>query len=239
MTKKKNIASKLVLVLFVLTLISCCLLGSTFAMYVSGGSASASIGIAKWDVSIAAENSTDVAFEKLSPSDDVFVDGRTRIKSTEVLKVATITNKGDVDAEVTITLGDLAYTFKNGENVSADGMSYSDGGVTGTPSKTQLDGLFTITLYSNTTGTFDAGQDTAFKSGSKFTVAAEDGELYIYAQLTWTSDDDNGANNSNGEAEGILADQLDTWVGVNVATVGATLSFSAVQGSELPTTQGN
>ena len=29
MTQKKNIASKLVLVLFVLTLLSCCLLGST------------------------------------------------------------------------------------------------------------------------------------------------------------------------------------------------------------------
>ena len=50
MTKKKNIASKLVLVLFVLTLISCCLLGSTFARYVSSGSGQASVGIAKWDV---------------------------------------------------------------------------------------------------------------------------------------------------------------------------------------------
>ena len=234
MTKKKNIASKLVLVLFVLTLISCCLLGSTFARYVSGGSGSASISIAKWDVSIETENSTALAFGKLSPNDDAFVDGETRSKSTAVLPVATIINDGDVDAKVTITLGDLAYTFINGENVSADGMSYSGGGVTGTPSKTQLDGLFTITLYSNTTGTFDAEQDTDFESGHEFTVDAEDGELYIYAQLTWTSDDDNGADNSNGEAEGILADQLDTWVGVNVATVGATLSYTAVQGSELP-----
>ena len=50
MTQKKNIASKLVLVLFVLTLLSCCLLGSTFARYVSGGTGSASVGIAKWDV---------------------------------------------------------------------------------------------------------------------------------------------------------------------------------------------
>lgn len=234
MTKKKNIASKLVLVLFVLTLISCCLLGSTFARYVSSGSGSASVGIAKWDVSIAAENSTAVDFGKLSPSDKVFVDGGTRIKSTEVLKVATITNKGDVDAKVTITLGNLAYTFNNGENVSETGMSYSGGGVIGTPSKTQLDGLFKITLYSNTTGTFNVVQDTAFTSGAEFTVAAKGGMLYIYAQLTWTSDDDNGADNSNGEAEGILADQLDTWVGVNVATVGATLSYTAVQGSEQP-----
>lgn len=234
MTKKKNIASKLVLVLFVLTLISCCLLGSTFARYVSGGTGSATVGIAKWNVDIAAENSTAVAFGQLSPSDDAFVDGGTRIKSTEVLKVATITNEGDVDAKVTITLGNLAYTFNNGANVSETGMSYSGGGVSGTPSKTQLDGLFKITLYSNTTGTFNVGQDTAFTSGSEFTVAAKNGMLYIYAQLTWTSDDDNGADNSNGEAEGILADRLDTWVGVNVATVGATLSYTAVQASELP-----
>ena len=238
MTKKKNIASKLVLVLFVLTLISCCLLGSTFARYVSGGTGSASVGIAKWDVSIAAENSTDVAFGKLSPSDDEFVDGKIRTKSTGVLKVATITNSGDVDAKVTITLGDLAYTFNNNANVSEAGMSYSGGGVTGTPSKAQLDGLFTITLYSNTTGTFDADKDTAFTPGAEFTVAAKTGEtansLYIYAQLTWTSDDDNGAANNSGAAEEILADQLDTWVGVNVATVGATLSYTAVQGSEQP-----
>ena len=234
MTKKKNIASKLVLVLFVLTLISCCLLGSTFARYVSGGSGSASISIAKWDVSIETENSTALAFGKLSPNDDAFVDGETRSKSTAVLPVATIINDGDVDAKVTITLGDLAYTFNNGENVSADGMSYSGGGVTGTPSKTQLDGLFTITLFSNTDGSFDAATDTAFTPGAEFTVSKNGGSLYIYARLTWTSDDDNNADSGNATAEAIFADQLDTWVGENVATVGATLSYTAVQGSELP-----
>ena len=66
MTKKKNIASKLVLVLFVLTLISCCLLGSTFARYVSGGTGSASVGIAKWEIDITGggtSGATEIEFD--------------------------------------------------------------------------------------------------------------------------------------------------------------------------------
>ena len=73
MTKKKNIASKLVLVLFVLTLISCCLLGSTFARYVSSGTGSASIGIAKWDVT-GLPDSASISVTKISPKKEAATD---------------------------------------------------------------------------------------------------------------------------------------------------------------------
>lgn len=52
MTNKKSIVSKLLLGLVLLTLISCCFLGSTFARYTSGGSGSASTGIANWSIDI-------------------------------------------------------------------------------------------------------------------------------------------------------------------------------------------
>ena len=50
MVKKKRIVSKLILALVVLTAISCCFLGSTFARYTSGGSGASSVDVAKWDV---------------------------------------------------------------------------------------------------------------------------------------------------------------------------------------------
>lgn len=90
MTKKKNIASKLVLVLFVLTLISCCLLGSTFARYVSSGTGSASIDIAKWDIDITGGGtggSTTVTFGDLSPSMAEFSNSSTRSNETGMVQV--------------------------------------------------------------------------------------------------------------------------------------------------------
>ena len=110
MTKKKNIASKLVLVLFVLTLISCCLLGSTFAKYVSGGTGSASVGIAKWDVS-GLSDSMDISVTKISPDDAEKGTHNGEDPRTHMAKpaeaIATITNKSDVEADVTVTLSDL------------------------------------------------------------------------------------------------------------------------------------
>ena len=100
MTKKKNIASKLVLVLFVLTLLSCCLLGSTFARYVSGGNGSASVGIAKWDVNVDTSVESTIKFDKLSPSMDTAASGTNRTHSTGLVKVAEITNSGEVDEKV-------------------------------------------------------------------------------------------------------------------------------------------
>ena len=53
MTKRKNVVSKMLLLVLILTLISCCFLGSTFARYTSsgeGGGARVRCQVAKWDV---------------------------------------------------------------------------------------------------------------------------------------------------------------------------------------------
>ena len=67
MTKRKNVVSKMLLLVLILTLISCCFLGSTFARYTSSGNGTGTLQVAKWDVTNEKGNIA-VQFEKLSPA---------------------------------------------------------------------------------------------------------------------------------------------------------------------------
>ena len=228
MTQKKNIASKLVLVLFVLTLLSCCLLGSTFARYVSGGNGSASVGIAKWDVNVNTSVESTIEFDKLSPSMDAAASasGANRTHSTGLVKVAEITNSGEVDAEVTITVGEIDFagiTF-------GSGYEWQTGKVAGDgPSEAQVEALFSIKLYYTTGDT--AATDNEITSGTAITakLAKDGGIFYIWAEVTWTSTDQQNGGTTFGDA-------IDTWVGKNVKTISYSLAYTAVQASKLPTT---
>ena len=228
MTKKKNIASKLVLVLFVLTLLSCCLLGSTFARYVSGGNGSASVGIAKWDVNVNTSVESTIEFDKLSPSMDAAASayGANRTHSTGLVKVAEIKNSGEVDAAVTITVGEINFagiTFGNGYEWQT-GKVAGDG-----PSEAQVEALFSIKLYYTTKDA--AATDNEITSGTAITakLAKDGGIFYIWAEVTWTSTDQQNGGTTFGYA-------IDTWVGKNVKTISYSLAYTAVQASELPTT---
>lgn len=238
MTKKKNIASKLVLVLFVLTLISCCLLGSTFARYVSGGTGSASVGIAKWEIDITGggtSGSTTVTFGDLSPSMDAFSNDATRSNETGMIQVATITNKGEVAATITVAAGDIAvnlgtteegaqYSFATGEYVytTANAQSVQFNTVYGA-SEDQVKGLFSIDLFFYGT---DAGSTDTVSS-----VYLQPNEsVSVWAELTWTSAD----KISNQATNAAYADAIDTWVGEHVASVSYDIAYTAVQASEQP-----
>lgn len=224
MTQKKNIASKLVLVLFVLTLLSCCLLGSTFARYVSGGNGSASVGIAKWDVNVNTSVESDIQFDKLSPSMAAAASGANRTNSTGLVKVAEITNSGEVDAEVTISVGEIDFagvTFGNGYVWQNDKVAGNG------PSETQVKALFSIKLYYTTDNT--AARDNGITSGTAITekLAKDKGIFYIWAEVTWTSTDSQNGGTTFGDA-------IDTWVGENVKTISYSFAYTAVQASELP-----
>lgn len=237
MTKKKNIASKLVLVLFVLTLISCCLLGSTFARYVSSGTGSATVGIAKWDVT-GFSNSMGITVDNISPSQDEkkgeHNEANPRKHMTEpAAAIATITNNSEVDAFVTVTLSGLSFQKEGGSNVvfSANGWTDDDK----KPSQEEM--MKTVQLQFATVATsspveddwqaltYDAGgsyevYDGKLKAGGNTATAVS-----IWFRVVWVSQD--GTN---------YADELDTWIGQNVEEISATLSYTAVQDSELPTT---
>ena len=231
MTKKKGIASKLFLVLVALTLLSCCFLGTTFARYTSGGTGSATTGVALWKIDGLTDQLTTVNFNELSPAQNAYGEGA-RSNSTGYVLVATLTNSGEVDAKVTITAGAFGENDNNGTmkfNLAAqqafDASGYSwNGSLQGSgASYAQAKSLFSIALYQDDTSTYtDGGSiDGAFDLDRGATV-------YIFAQMTWTTNDANSENDS-----GAVADAIDTWVGMNVDSIVCDINCTAVQGSEL------
>lgn len=233
MTKKKNIASKLVLVLFVLTLISCCLLGSTFARYVSGGTGSASIGIAKWEIDISGKGVGATEFELktdgISPDiTNAFDPTTNRVQATGKILVATIENKSDVDADVSVSLGAMTISLDSGKDYG-DGIKTDNWNTSNAAAnEQQIRQVLQIKLYWDDSETYKDGKEC---SGTKELVAATDGvgggKIYIFAEVTWTSMDKYYQNEN-------VADAIDTWIGENVTKISTNISYTAVQASELP-----
>lgn len=214
MTQKRKLVSKLFVAVVVLTLVSCCFLASTFARYTSGGSGTGTVNVATWkitDKGTGDAGEINATFDKLSPSKNAYVD-TARTHSTAPVLVATISNTGDVDALVTLTTGASTITEPD------------EGWVDYTESA--IEGLFTIKLYTSTEEEVSpaVGDLTAYTVA--INVPATSGNLYVYAVVTWTSDDDT--------VKGEPADARDTWVGENVTGVSFTISYTAVQNSELP-----
>ncbi len=223
MTKRKNVVSKMLLLVLILTLISCCFLGSTFARYTSSGNGSATLNVAKWAIDIkggATEGGMDVDFaEKLSPSKydyetsvgDEYTAGTTRSNTTGKLLVATINNKGDVGALVTVMAGEVEVTA---------GTTFSD------PTEAEVKEVFSIKLWYGTSEGAENATNTITSGSTAITLDATNGVVYIYAEVIWTSD--------TASATGEEADVRDTWIGENVTSVSYAISYKAVQNTELP-----
>ena len=226
MTQRKSIGAKLFIALIALTLISCCFLGSTFARYTSGGNGSASTGVAAWSIDVTgggASGNMEIDFtNKLSPSMDDFSAEQARKNPTGKILIATIKNKGDVAAKVTITAGDISITNPGdgyGTGITKDNVS--NGGVA--PTEDQVKALFDIKLYQDDNAVYTNGDGGEIKG--EITLSATTGVVYIFAEITWTSAD------AKGEA---VADAIDTWVGENVTKISYAFSYTAVQASEIP-----
>ncbi len=213
MTKRKNVVSKMLLLVLILTLISCCFLGSTFARYTSSGEGTGTLQVAKWDVSHG-EGNIDVTFAKLSPAKEEYTNS-VRTHSTGKTLVATITYDVDVETILTFTTEDV---------VLQGSLTYGEGMATnGIPTEAEVKEVFSIALYVNETEN-KAETATAY---SEMTLEADtNGTIYVYAEVTWTSDKD--------PIMGELADKRDTWIGKNVTSVSYDISYKAVQNTELP-----
>lgn len=197
-TEKKRILSKVLIVLAALTLLSCCFMGSTFAKYVTNGSGSASMTIADWDVAIVNEQEGNVTITDLSPD----VDGASH--STGWIKVAAISNSGDVSANVTVSVSELTVgsaAFEEGADEDERWIQYV--------SDTQLQTVFKVAFASDANGTEI--------TDNKFTLAPS-GSKDIYMQVTWTTQ----------------SDAQDTFFGEYLDSLTWTISYSAVQSSERP-----
>lgn len=221
MTKKKGIASKLFLVLVALTLLSCCFLGTTFARYTSGGTGSATTGVALWKIDVTygiATGEHTVDFGKLSPSDEAwssFSDKRTN--ETGAVVLATIVNGGEVSADVTIDVGEavISGTASYGSGITEENASTG----TAAASEAQVKNLFSIAIT-----VMDAGGSPVEANEGVYTLAPG-AKLSIRGNVTWTSTDDWGQQ---------VSDAIDTWVGQNMTSVSYSVSYTAVQASERP-----
>lgn len=205
---KKRILTRVLIVIAALTLLSCCFLGSTFARYVTSASGKGTVEIANWDVSVTAEGSGKYTFSNLSPDKDGENSGS---HSTSWVKVASLTNHGEVDATVTITgSGDVTTTMvkllelkqEAAEETDLYNDCYSD---------TMLGQTFEIELASDMNGT---------SLNSSFTLNMTNGSQDVYARVTWTT----------------TTDAIDTWYGTYLESITVTFSFSAVQAEEVPAT---
>lgn len=203
---KKRILTKILVVIAALTLLSCCFLGSTFAKYVTSDNGSGTVQIANWDVAIENTNSGSYTFDQLSP-------GITETThSTGWVKVAAITNSGEVDATVTITgSGDVTTAMVKlltSKKTEAEGSAlYSD-----CYSDTLLGQTFEVELATDDQGTA-LGNTT-------FTLLADGGSKDIYARVTWTT----------------TTDAIDTWYGTYLESITVSIGYTAVQAEEFPVT---
>ena len=246
MEKKKRIVSKLIFALVIAVIVSMCYVGTTLARYATGDTGSATTSIAKWSLSFGENvSTTPVSFDSLSPASDAFGSdsGTDRSNTTGLKLIATLTYDIGVDADVTITLEkgtepDAGVKFNyvkvgatSNEEPEFGSTAWSRGTVindsTAAPARSDVDGLFSVSLAYNTTKSTTG--TTLITDGTAFEITAGTGTLYLYASVTWTS-----ADTRLGSAT--ISDALDTWVGENVASVGFNISYSAVQASEAPAT---
>ena len=222
---KKRILTRVLIVIAALTLLSCCFLGSTFAKYVTDADGTAQIGVAKWDIDVTtpgASGGTEtvtVNTDKLSPDDTEYDQAthasKSRSHTSDKFLVAIVTNNSDVKATITVSGGDTPKC--NVMEGATDETGYED-------KSTDAVKCFSIKFYqADSNSAENATELTSATLDAKTSDTAD--AIYIFAQVTWTSQD---TAQESGDA-------LDTWIGQYVTSVSWTLTYKAVQASELPT----
>ena len=261
--KEKNSkrSAKLLVVLIALLLIACSLLGFTLARYITeerdgqGG-----VNIAQWNIYDDSENAGEGSVRAmLSPNKDVY-NGTNPRNNTVALadsKVFRITNDSDVDAIVTLTITNGLKYYKNdgsgNEATTPTGSAETNPewqSVTlsqiihpelGEGENASNYDSFRVKVYKadgseDTTDYTDQDQVDDTTVTYKITLDANGGYLEVLiGQITWTSDLQ-GETWTDEDNSVMPGDLRDTWIGENVGSVGFAYSWSAVQGSQVPTT---
>lgn len=241
MKQKTRIASKLFAALVVLTLISCCFLGTTMARYTSAGTGKATVEVAKWDIDFTgpATGEATLTFSNLSPDYETTYNAENPVNATNSTGrklVAIIDNKSEVAAQVTLKLSDIDVA--SGSDSQFGQHAYNDD-----PMKEYVEAVFSIKFYNSDT---DSATDIEYtlNDNGEYTLTLEPAtdtstntQMAIYAEVTWTTYYDNTDSNSSAidnNWKGVNADKLDTWIGEHISYVSWDLSYTAVQASELP-----
>lgn len=266
MTKKaKKLFLRSVAALAALTVVSCGLLGSTFARYISTSEGDAVTGIAKWGVKLDNEFPDTTAImaveNKLSPDVEGAFNGTTdRVQSTGGALALTITNQGDVDANITVSTGDseLIYYSEYSDDAQTaydswgSGFAVAEDGTITAPSNAEANAVirmeFAYSTDSNSVPTQDwkslteiAADINKQNSGTGIKLSAKSenaagGSFYFFVRATWTSRDKYFYDfyEKDPDTAEKMSNLLDTWFGENIVAVGQRITFTALQSSELP-----
>lgn len=219
MTKRKSVVSKLLLLVALMTIVSCCFLGSTFARYISTGTGTATIPVAKWSITVGDTGSGAAQFDKLSPLAAPY-EGTVRANPSGKIFVASMSNDGDVDALVEFTMGEVEV--ESNAAFGTQGVA-----VDGIPTEAEVKEVFSVKFYYALTKSAAAATNEITDAG--VTLNAASGQMdtiYIYAEATWTSDTENITGNQ--------ADLRDTYIGEHIANVVCSYTWEAVQSTDLP-----
>ena len=266
MKEQKKSTSKVIvrsaLILLLLTLISGCFLGSTFARYVSKGEGDLSAGVAEWKITetvSAGEGGIVTGLEKFSPNMAKYDGSNKRSRSVNVT-LLTIKNDGDLDAYVKVAFDSPAseptqtvalYSDEAGEtelvlqNVTDRGEGEANEYA---PYVIEINEIFTLTTTISITNGTDEGaysNSVISSEGSEYNgmYYLEVGEtMTITGTITWTTDlEDETPTKVAGWPEGVdvyNTDLRDTWIGEHVKAIGWNYTWYALQASEAPTTGG-
>lgn len=263
--KNSKRSAKLLVVLIALLLIACSILGFTLARYVTqGNEGTGGADIAQWNIydddDEDAPSGEGSVRAMLSPKKDEYTTGqRTNTVANAGTTGFRITNDSDVDAAVTLTISNGLSFYSNVANedgtysVVTDDNTPNDAVNNPEWQNVDLDDIIHFANGDSTTYTvqvYDAkGVRQETPSGTTegitlngvaatqytFDLAAEGGYVdVLIGQITWTSDlaTENAESKHNGFQYG---DLRDTWIGEHIGSVGFAYSWSAVQGSQIPT----
>ena len=262
MENKKNSKKtvKLLVVLIALLLIACSLLGFTLARYITeerdgqGG-----VNIAQWEIdwtdTLTTAGGTGATLAMISPAMAEYsktehaTNGRTHAITAGDSKALIITNKSDVKAIVTLKITNKLNFYSNSKTDEETGLPETvtkpttgdewasvdlDDIITAAkPTGAGADELALVTVYTaegaekEYSGLTKNTQDNV----TTYTITLDVGEKLevTIGKITWTSDFENDTT------KGKYGDLRDTWIGENVGSVGFAYSWSAVQGSQIPT----
>lgn len=257
MKEQKKSTSKVIvrsaLILLLLTLISGCFLGSTFARYVSKGEGDLSGEVAKWSITETSTDGTGTAAVDLgdfSPNMNKY-NNAVRTRSLSDVGLFKITNEGDVDAFLYLTIAGASVTPASDDTITTTvtAYGYDDGGTNASttayvfdqdptdtyePSSSEFAQVFAITATVTYSGSTTQDQT--------YYILKPNDSIKVSVNVTWTSDLSGDNENDKTvpedmfpEAAGVVyGDLRDTWIGENIAAVGFSYSWYALQGSELP-----
>lgn len=218
MTKRKSVVSKLLLLVALMTIVSCCFLGSTFARYISTGTGIATIPVAKWSITVGDAGSGEATFNKLSPLAATY-EGTVRANPSGKILVASMSNGGDVDALVEFTMGEV--------EVESD-VEFGTKGVAtdGIPTEAEVKEVFSVKFYYATENSAAAATEIPAGGVTLNAAGGTTTKIFIFAEATWTSD----TENINGDE----ADLRDTYIGEHIANVVCSYTWEAAQDTKLP-----